>query len=518
MIPTVYNNEKGFDKRAKSELYYLWYMRPALILFLSLLCSSAFAQDWQMFPPDSLRYYINPIQDSVYIQGVDYRQYIQYNDTTEIDLGWFARFDTIDNEYLMQIKTANSNFGRKVFETDEVTNILFVDSYDGSIKLGELIFSKIRKPAYKWQVYENKDIQIIGKIASVRTYGVSDSVCNIVLDVTRKSDDYHRTFLMQYSKKWGLIQSPVLYDIVSAFDKLSDLAEVQFHTYKEIKVDEFFAPEVGSEFHFKDDNSYKQSVIGKWKCLAVNNNIGRFNLTLEGVKYKWVSPNPPAPSTTRISERYRLNAKDLEMRLFNQIEYHFATDDSIANPIPSKFGYEKTYTNNNWVVPSCLVKCGKTWVFRDTDMHYAGKYQDTSFFYFYRNSGLFLEAIAQGIGEVKKHQYSPGPRGQSHIIDYHYIKTGSGCEIAKAPWRLTSIPEIDTEELSIYPNPASTQITISTSKPILKVEAVNISGQHVRTHTDHNIIDVSQLKPGVYYLNIETKAGTFTKKLLIQRD
>lgn len=376
-------------------------MRQMLIILLSLLGSNAFGQNWQMFPPDSLRYYINPLQDSVYIQGIDYRQYKKYSDTTEIDLGWFARLDSTSPGRFIQTKTANSNFGRKVLETPEMTTIIFVESYDGSIKLGVLEFSKSRKQGFFWNVYENLNIKITGEIASTDIYNGEDSLCSILLQVTRKTDNYTRMFTMEYSKQRGLRRSLVLYDIISSYSKLLKVPEVLFHTYKEMSVEEFFAPEIGSEFHYLEGNSSSHSGFAKWVCTDVQNNIGQFLLTWEGVKYKSVQ-RLGAPVFDIKEVPFRLNNYDTIMRLFNPEQYEYATKDSIINPIPSKFGSEKSHLINGGVVPRYSVVCGRLWLQRYSDIMHFYFNNDTTLYKPAGNFENWTNIFAQGFGLVDK--------------------------------------------------------------------------------------------------------------------
>ena len=63
----------------------------------------------------------------------------------------------------------------------------------------------------------------------------------------------------------------------------------------------------------------------------------------------------------------------------------------------------------------------------------------------------------------------------------------------------------------IYPNPANNKITIS-SLNNREIEIFNIIGQKVENYTLHdNILDVSALKNGVYYLRIENIVLKFVK-------
>jgi hypothetical protein len=74
-------------------------------------------------------------------------------------------------------------------------------------------------------------------------------------------------------------------------------------------------------------------------------------------------------------------------------------------------------------------------------------------------------------------------------------------------------------ELSIYPNPASTYFTISTSTNTEKtVELRNVNGQLVSTSTSTDLeitINTESMAAGVYMLNINTADYSVTRKVVI---
>ncbi len=81
-----------------------------------------------------------------------------------------------------------------------------------------------------------------------------------------------------------------------------------------------------------------------------------------------------------------------------------------------------------------------------------------------------------------------------------------------------SVNKIDGN-INIYPNPASNFITIETGTEISNIKIFNYLGQQViqeNGNTNITQIDVSNLNSGVYFLEINTKAGSFVRKLIIQ--
>lgn len=84
-----------------------------------------------------------------------------------------------------------------------------------------------------------------------------------------------------------------------------------------------------------------------------------------------------------------------------------------------------------------------------------------------------------------------------------------------------SVDEILGEnELTIFPNPANTEVNIVIKEPIeADIQVFDITGKLViyeanTTIANRHIVNVASLKQGVYFVRINTNRGTVTKKLL----
>ncbi len=80
------------------------------------------------------------------------------------------------------------------------------------------------------------------------------------------------------------------------------------------------------------------------------------------------------------------------------------------------------------------------------------------------------------------------------------------------------VSEIETIDLKIYPNPASTRLTIESDREMIRIRIIDMIGQTIYTgeatpfsHT----IDTSGLPNGVYILRVETTAGITTERIQI---
>ncbi|MBW8331176.1 MAG: T9SS type A sorting domain-containing protein [Prolixibacteraceae bacterium] len=82
----------------------------------------------------------------------------------------------------------------------------------------------------------------------------------------------------------------------------------------------------------------------------------------------------------------------------------------------------------------------------------------------------------------------------------------------------TSISEkITHSTIRIYPNPASDQIQIESKEIIRSVELFSIDGKNIKkTNTDTNNLNIrlDELKPGLYFLRVQTDRQFFTEKVV----
>ncbi|MGJ8744022.1 T9SS type A sorting domain-containing protein [Polaribacter sp.] len=84
-----------------------------------------------------------------------------------------------------------------------------------------------------------------------------------------------------------------------------------------------------------------------------------------------------------------------------------------------------------------------------------------------------------------------------------------------------SVDDYKTEHKTgeIFPNPASNFINIKNSKSFKIATIYNVSGQLIKTVDGKNFftnVDVSGLKSGVYFVNIDADTSSFTRKLIIK--
>lgn len=71
----------------------------------------------------------------------------------------------------------------------------------------------------------------------------------------------------------------------------------------------------------------------------------------------------------------------------------------------------------------------------------------------------------------------------------------------------------ENAQVKIYPNPSSTTITINSKESISKMQLFNTLGQKVFIKASGNLIDISFLPAGNYFLHLETNKGKVVKQI-----
>jgi len=72
----------------------------------------------------------------------------------------------------------------------------------------------------------------------------------------------------------------------------------------------------------------------------------------------------------------------------------------------------------------------------------------------------------------------------------------------------------NNEEINIYPNPANSKIYIE-SKSVIEVKLFDLLGNEIIT-TKEKEIDVSNLREGIYFIQVNTNGRIYTKKIIVQ--
>ena len=82
----------------------------------------------------------------------------------------------------------------------------------------------------------------------------------------------------------------------------------------------------------------------------------------------------------------------------------------------------------------------------------------------------------------------------------------------------TSTNGLMSENFKVYPNPANQQITLVSSEEIINLKIISLAGKIVieENNLEQNpTVNLQELKAGVYLVNVKTKLGIVTKKLIV---
>jgi len=129
-----------------------------------------------------------------------------------------------------------------------------------------------------------------------------------------------------------------------------------------------------------------------------------------------------------------------------------------------------------------------------------------SFYQWYYNGGV--------IGGATSQNYTATANG-SYTVQ---VVGANGCISESAPEIINNVGllELTTNFFNFYPNPASDRITISTDLSSFTVEISNLIGQVMYRSGSDKSINVSDYRPGVYFLTVHTSGNKSTQKLIIE--
>ena len=97
---------------------------------------------------------------------------------------------------------------------------------------------------------------------------------------------------------------------------------------------------------------------------------------------------------------------------------------------------------------------------------------------------------------------------------------GTRVAIRLTPEGVVSLADVELSSVSLYPNPASSELTVSATSSINRIEIANLLGQMVYENatlgSNQATINVSALQQGAYLVRVFTTEGTMTRKLIVR--
>ncbi|RLD50463.1 MAG: hypothetical protein DRJ05_19590, partial [Bacteroidetes bacterium] len=86
-------------------------------------------------------------------------------------------------------------------------------------------------------------------------------------------------------------------------------------------------------------------------------------------------------------------------------------------------------------------------------------------------------------------------------------------------WHITAVEEIQEQDISVFPNPATDLVNIQSDFNITNIKVYNYAGQMVNFETVNSKIyqvNTSGLNAGIYFFQINTTEGSISKRIIIQ--
>ena len=75
--------------------------------------------------------------------------------------------------------------------------------------------------------------------------------------------------------------------------------------------------------------------------------------------------------------------------------------------------------------------------------------------------------------------------------------------------------ELNTgNQFRIYPNPVTTELNIVCNDAIESIQIINIAGTVVQDIKGVNLIDITNLKSGLYIIKVQTNSGIYSDKFM----
>jgi hypothetical protein len=80
----------------------------------------------------------------------------------------------------------------------------------------------------------------------------------------------------------------------------------------------------------------------------------------------------------------------------------------------------------------------------------------------------------------------------------------------------TGIHTQHTEKIKIYPNPVTSTLRVNNVQDVLEMNIINITGSKVRTVHNTNMVDVADLRNGLYLIQVKTGSGIYSTTFIKQ--
>ena len=91
---------------------------------------------------------------------------------------------------------------------------------------------------------------------------------------------------------------------------------------------------------------------------------------------------------------------------------------------------------------------------------------------------------------------------------------GSGRALWKISNPTTSVEEVNSIKIKVYPNPVQDQLYVHTQEELKEINLISFTGQLLQTWYNATTLDVSNYANGVYFLQINTSNTSTVEKII----
>lgn len=138
--------------------------------------------------------------------------------------------------------------------------------------------------------------------------------------------------------------------------------------------------------------------------------------------------------------------------------------------------------------------------------------------YLLENGNTYTEDID---AEITEEDFDESELWGVYVIPFNANnEEGTRVAIRFTPEGVVSLADVELSSVSLYPNPASSELTVSATSSINRIEIANLLGQMVYENatlgSNQATINVSALQQGAYLVRVFTTEGTMTRKLIVR--
>ena len=138
------------------------------------------------------------------------------------------------------------------------------------------------------------------------------------------------------------------------------------------------------------------------------------------------------------------------------------------------------------------------------------------YLYIYNNTVSAANLLTTLTGHIADTSFLLDTRRLTLVLETDEAGTDAGFDIDYSGGH-TGVDDFTSNELTIWPNPATNHVRLAYPTPIQYVEIRNAEGQTVYSENSDSqelTIQTSQLPAGIYLMTVRTQTGIITKKIV----